>query len=223
MSPYYQDELVTIYHGDCLEVLASLPEIEGAKLFTDPPYNVGKDYGAESNDAMPPEIYRAWCALWIAQCRRICGEMTVFAPSVHLRAFWNLLGDGFQQIVMSWHHRGGVRGHFTRQFSSLLTSAKPSTNPVDHWAGTKSRAQGYYFHEETHDHPGYTSEHITGNVLTRLYEDTGTILDPFCGTGTTLFCAKERGMKAIGIEVEEKWCEVTANRLAQEVLDLRTG
>ena len=55
MKPYYQDEAVTIYHGDCRDVLPTLGP--GADLvLTDPPYNAGKDYGAAS-DAIPPEVY----------------------------------------------------------------------------------------------------------------------------------------------------------------------
>ena len=70
--------------------------------------------------------------------------------------------------------------------------------------------------EETYDHPGYTPIKIMSRFAAVL--STTTILDPFCGSGTTLVAAKQLGRKAIGIEISEKYCEIAIKRLGQEYL-----
>ena len=220
MKPYFQDEQTTIYHGDSLEVLASLSPVDGGFIFTDPPYNVGMDYGEQVNDSQPPEVFLAWTALWLERARLVAPTMSVYTPKKWLPKFWNILGHDFHQIVLSWNPHGRILNRYISQYAAILTNAEPGKPVKDHWGGIKSTAQGFYFHEDHFDHPGYTSEHVTGLALSRLHDEAGTVIDPFSGTGTSLYCAKARGMKGIGIEKEERWCEIAAERLSQGVLAL---
>lgn len=80
-------------------------------------------------------------------------------------------------------------------------------------------AKGLTGCKEATDHPTQKNVKLM-RTLIQMSKSEGTILDPFVGTGTTLRAAKDLGRKAIGIEIEERWCEVAANRMAQEVLDL---
>jgi DNA modification methylase len=86
------------------------------------------------------------------------------------------------------------------------------------WEDIRLKGEGYFFHEETYGHPGYTPYGICSRLIDLLGQDG--IIDPFCGTGTSLRAAKDRGIKAIGVELDEHWCEVAAKRMAQEVLPL---
>jgi DNA modification methylase len=67
LKPYYQDEWVTIYHGDCSEILPQLPKVD--LVLTDPPYNVGKDYGESVDDSMSTNEYKEWCNNWFLQLK----------------------------------------------------------------------------------------------------------------------------------------------------------
>jgi DNA modification methylase len=77
---------------------------------------------------------------------------------------------------------------------------------------------GYFFREETYAHPGYTSQDVTKRVLSSFAPASDLVIDPFCGSGTTLRAAKDLGIKSIGIEIEEKYCRIAVERLRQESL-----
>lgn len=69
------------------------------------------------------------------------------------------------------------------------------------------------------DHPTQKPEEIIVPLLKYSVPVGGTVIDPFCGSGSTLSAARNIGRSAIGIEIEEKYCEIAAKRLSQEVLD----
>jgi DNA modification methylase len=81
------------------------------------------------------------------------------------------------------------------------------------------KGEGYFFREETWEHPGYTPSGILRRAIDLFSSEGGLIIEPFCGTGTTLRAAKDMNRRAIGIELDEKWCEIAAKRMAQEVFD----
>jgi len=225
MKPYYQDKWVTIYHGDCREVLPlfkGLTKLYGkaiALLFTDPPYNVGKDYGIW-NDSMSDNEYLKFCNDWIKQCKQVAEELAVYLPRKYAMQYWQMLGEGFVQIVFPWSPEGAIRNGFVNQFASLLTNATPKQRTKDVWLNVQMRGMGYYFKEDDYGHTGYTSEDLTSRVLTAFSNQGDLILDPFLGSGTTCYCAKKLNRYSIGIEIEEKYCEIAARRCSQEVMEL---
>lgn len=215
-SPYYQDDLITLFHGDCRDIL---PSLDGEFFtFTDPPYNVGKDYGGW-NDSMPSEEYLDFCDQWIKEVKRLSPEICIYPPKKYLREYWNLLGGGYQQIVITWNPEGAYRGGFVDQYAVLLTNAKPKKRTKNLWTNMQVQGMGYFFKEDSFGHPGYTSEHITSRVVDCLANPTIPVLDPFGGTGTTARICKNIGRKCVTIEYSERWCEFIANqRMAQLVL-----
>jgi DNA modification methylase len=215
-KPYYQDDSATLYHGDCRDIL---PQLSGPFfLWTDPPYNAGKEYSGW-NDNMPEPEYLTFCEQWINQAKRLAPEICIYTPKSYLPNYWAMLGFEYQQIIIRKGPEGAIRGGFVDQFSTLLTNAKPKERIKNVWEKVQQRGNGYFFNENDFDHPGYTSEDLTGRVLRYLAGPDLPVLDPFAGTGTTARIAKNMGRKCVTIEYSEQWCEFIAKqRLAQMVL-----
>ena len=212
MEPYYERDGITIYHGDCREILPELPEVD--LLLTDPPYginykgcNASKSKGlgvmhdgiqgdAELMDLRfileyPSSVVSFGANNYPEQLphrgRWICWDkrLTVAADRMLGSAFemaWRNCKSGFDKMIRILH--GGVVN-------------------AD---GTGKRV-----------HPTQKPIELMSRVLD-MYPNANTILDPFMGSGTTLVAAKLEGRPAIGIELEERYCEIAANRLAQGVL-----
>ncbi|NTU67996.1 MAG: site-specific DNA-methyltransferase [Chlorobiaceae bacterium] len=214
MKLYYQDDAVTIYHGDCREVM---PQLDGFDFsFTDPPYNVGKNYG-QYDDRMPENKYFEWCDEWISMISERSNMMAVYPPKIYIRWFLNRLPD-HHLVIATWNPYGAIRGLYVHQYAPLLLPKKPYKKVQDHWGGCMVPGCGYFFTEKTYGHPGYTSEHITRLVIDCCSVAGQIILDPFGGTGTTGRAAKDLGRKAVLIEQNERYCEIAACRMGQEVL-----
>lgn len=220
MKPYFQDDLTTLYLGDVLEVLPQIDPGDGPVFgFTDPPYNVRKRYGENVRDDYPEAVFLAWTRLWIEMLRAVTDSMAIYVPAKHTRSMWNILGDDFRQVVCAWTPSGPIRDGIINQHATILTNARFAGNKSsgirDVWGNLPSKRMGYAFHEPEYGHPGSTSEGITRNAVGHLGRDCSTVIDPFAGSGTTLVIAKERGIRAIGIEKSEEWAEVAAKRIDQ--------
>ena len=208
LAPYYERDGITVYLGDCLEVLPTLEAVD--HVITDPPYNVGKDYGAWK-DNLPECEYAAFIA-GVAQHVQTARSQAWLAPKKHIRLFLNVFPEA--HIVVIKRGAGGpLRGGWSDQFDFLVTTGKPLRVWRDLWEDIRLKGEGYFFREDDFGHPGYTPAPIPTRTIS-LFTDPGeTILDPFMGSGTTLVAAKQLGRRAIGIELEERWAEVAVKRL----------
>jgi site-specific DNA-methyltransferase (adenine-specific) len=212
MKPYYKDASVTIYHTDCREILATL---SADTLVTDPPFNVGKNYGVSTDDLATDE-YGALMGL-LAACA--FDRQAWIAPTNRLAMFARLLGDEAKPVVIRRGAQGPKRWGWYDQFDMVLVRGKPNEYVTNLWDNIRLKGEGYFFREETYGHPGYTPYAILARLTGILTPPGGTMIDPFCGTGTSLVAAKSLGLRAVGIEIEEEYCEVAARRLCQEVFD----
>ncbi len=210
-KPYYEDESVRIYHGDCREILPLLEPVD--LVLTDPPYGIGYVHGAEYgpnaskfND-MP-----------------VVGDDVPFDPRP-LLVFKNIILWGANHYADKLPPSGGWLIWDKR----CMTVVNDQSDCEMAWTNIRNTARIYY-----HVWDGFRrgSEkdiprvHPTQKALglmrwcLELQPDAHTILDPFMGSGTTLRAAKDLGRKAIGIEIEEKYCEIAAKRMSQLVLPL---
>jgi DNA modification methylase len=202
MTPYYADDFVTIYHGDCRDVGIDL---DGPALVTDPPYGL--------NDLMDRPGDGKWQKLWSGGAPSWDREAPTFlvelASSRHQAIIW---GGNYFPLPPS---RGWlVWDKIVREFSSGHCELA--------WTNLDQPVRAFnYSHGQLASEGKY---HPTQKPLPLMRwcvgMTTGTILDPFMGSGTTLVAAKSLGRRAIGIEIEERYCEIAAQRCSQEVLGL---
>lgn len=203
----------TIHHGDCLDVLRSLAAGSATFAFTDPPYNVGKDYGAYQ-DAMPEEDYFLWCATWLAELKRVAmGNVALYPPKIHLLRFWNMLPE-HHQIVCAWSPEGAIRGNFVHQYIPLLVPNKPLQRTKDHWWNVQVPGLGYFYREESFGNPGQTSLDITTRIIQAFTRPGDTVIDCFAGVGTTGVACARLGRSFIGIELDAGYVEIARKRIA---------
>lgn len=219
---YYQDESVYIIHGDCREVLPLLPTGSIDLVMTDPPYNVGKDYGTYK-DKLKPKDYWA-LASWVKeQSDRIGGGNFVLVLGSYgdlLREWWNLVPEGKLIIVkMGAKSKNNVK-HLSLQYHAVLTTVRSSKGMSDLWEDIRWPGEGYFFNEPRYGHPAMTPEKLARRLAYLFSPDDGIIVDPFLGVGTMAIGAKVMGRKCIGIELEERFCAIAAKRCSQSIMRL---
>lgn len=211
MKPYYDHNGITIYHGDCRDILPSLPKVD--LVLTDPPYGVSK---ASWDREVPKEaIKQAW--------EITTGGMLCFWSAFDLNSIPELLGQSPKNTIVWWKPNLPALWMFDRsrlasQWEPCFYFSKPGYEPIerptDVWGinyPTNGSAQKV-------DHP--TQKPISLLLKCLKTFPSENLVDPFMGSGTTLRAAKDLGRKAIGIEIEEKYCEIAVKRLAQEVFPL---
>ena len=191
MRPYYDHGGIIIYHADNRDVLPHLAR--AAAIVTDPPYNVGKDYGTH-NDSMTPEQYAEWCKEIMSLCLPLSENQFWVAPRYKMALWLSLLPDA-HLIVIPRGACGPFRQGWSDQFETALAVGKPNKCFPDLWNGIRLKGEGYFFREETFDHPGYTPSPIMQRAVELFSNQGDTIIEPFCGTGTTLRTGQGFGAK----------------------------
>ena len=208
MKPYYQDDAVTIYLGDCREVLPTLGPVD--LVLTDPPYPREFDHVWDILADIVPLAMKDGASL-LTFLGHYQLPRVVAALDRHLTYRWLCIVEntGSQPIMHGWNIKVC--------FKPLLWYTKGSPPPYGLVRDNFSIKRGT-FAEAKRLH-GWGQAIIQEPILL-LSEPAATILDPFMGSGTTLRAAKDLGRKAIGIEIEERYCEIAAKRMAQAVLPL---
>lgn len=215
MKPYYQDSSVTIYHGDCREIVPTLGRFD--LLLTDPPYGIKADnrasilsrvklaaptdYGESDWDSKPLQISDVQMLLDSAEKAIIWGGNYFPLPPMPGWLVWDKLnGDSdFADCELAW------------------TNLKMAVRKLEFlWNGMLRAGEQ---RGKRRVHPTQKPVELMTWCL-GFAPDANTVLDPYMGSGTTLRAAKDLGRKAVGIEIDEAYCEIAARRMQQEVLAL---
>jgi site-specific DNA-methyltransferase (adenine-specific) len=238
--PYYADELVTLHHGDCLEVMAQLSAGSIGAVLTDPPYSSGgrrenarsirktmlrseKDDDWIHGDAMSTQGF-----IWLM---RQCGLQwrRILMPGGHALAFidWRMApnlaaalesADLRQHPILVWDKAAFGMGTIFRNQHEFIVhmSAGNPIEPQRRDVGNVLRFSAV--HESQRVHPTEKPVKLLHTLLSVVTPPAGLVLDPFAGAGSVLIAARDLGMRAIGIDSDERWCEQAARRLSQMVL-----
>ena len=241
MTPYYDEDGIVIYHGDCSEVLRELAKVD--HVITDPPYSEwvhDKQWiGAALTSDGTTRVSTAhkelgFNPLSAALRGRVCVEVA------HLCRRWFLTFTDIEAVFVWKQSIQTVGWDYVRacvwdkvdsapQFTGDRPAAGAEVIICAHPKGKKRWNGGGRRNVFRHavnaergakPHPSTKPESLMRELI-GLFTDAGeTVLDPFMGSGTTLVAAKRLCRKAIGIEIEERYCEIAAERLRQRVLAL---
>ena|SRR6185369_9896257 len=231
MKPYYEHGGITIYHGDCREILPALADDLAHEIVTDPPYGVqfqsswrrdtfDKITGDESQEVALQGIKEAIRVLRYSRHLYIFGRFDLsllpITPPVEL--IWDKQYVGMGDLNQPWGSQ--------HEYIQFCVSRKRDPGRETGSLAAKLR-RGTILSYPRKD--GSVTLHPTEKpvaLLRELIESSSrigeTVLDPFMGSGSTLEAARREDRNFIGIEIEEKYCEIAAKRLSQEVFQFNT-
>lgn len=214
VRPYYEDTGIVIYHADCRIVLPHLSPVD--LLLTDPPYGIGeargknktrtnaavaRDYGVSDWDDAPPPQWALELARSLARWQIVWGGNYFSLPPSRCWLVWDKDNTGdFADCELAWTNLDkAVRRIVYRWNGMLQEPGQPKEDRV---------------------HPTQKPQAVIRWALSHAPAGVRTVLDPWMGSGTTLVECKRLGLSCVGIEREERYCEVAAKRLAQGALPL---
>ncbi len=262
MKPYYQDDWVTIYHGDCREVLPTLPKVD--LVLTSPPYDNMRVYGGHGfkfERVIEPirlSLLPGAVLVWVVGDEVADGSESGSSFNHALR----FMNSGLKlHDTMIYKKNPAYIQSVNRYIQSfeymfVFSNGKPKTAnlirdrknlyPNQKIHGTKRKPDGTTekrfqkdsavfgvrnniweyetgfglgtAYKPAYEHPATFPEALAKDHINSWSNPGEVVLDPFSGSGTTLRAAKDLKRRAIGIEIEEKYCEIAALRMRQEVL-----
>jgi site-specific DNA-methyltransferase (adenine-specific) len=209
LKPYYEDELTTIYHGDCREILPQLEPV--ALLLADPPYGIGYVHSGGGKSAYQTQFAGV----------KVIGDDEPFDPT-------HLLAAGAKKMILwgannysallprsngwlIWDKREDGPSNSMGDCELAWTNFLGACRKYSHlWNGFNKRSE----RGQRRVHPTQKPIALMKWCIA-LAGNPQSILDPYLGSGTTLRAAKDLAIKSIGIEIDEKYCEIAVDRLRQ--------
>lgn len=239
MKPYYEDEATTIYLGDCLEVMDSLPDKSITTVLTDPPYSSGgrrenarslrksMTRAVEDEDWIRGDAMSTHGFIYLL---RACGVRwrRLLSDGGHVLSFidWRMAGhlaaalesaDLRQHPMLVWDKdRLGMGAIFRNQHEFIVhVSAGSPTPPARRDIPNVLR----FSPVRDGEHPTEKPDGLLKTLLSVVAPPTAVVLDPFAGSGSALAAARDLGHRSVGIEADERYAEVAAKRVSQQTFD----
>ena len=242
VKPRFDDGSITIFVGDSLDILPALQSDSFDAVVTDPPYSSGGRNQATARniiakadatecrqndewflgDNMGVDSYVRWMRQIAKECLRCVirgGHGYVFTDwrqYTNVVTAWESVGWTLRSVIVWDKNRGGAMGSFWRNnhewccvFAKGQPAPPPHRNCYNTWTGSKPQGSV---------HPTEKPLALMGYIISAIPKQTGAILEPFAGSGTTLQAAKNNGFRAVGIERSEVYADLCIKKLAQGIL-----
>ncbi|KKN22236.1 hypothetical protein LCGC14_0917370 [marine sediment metagenome] len=226
MKPYYQDEWVTIYHGDCHEILPTLEKVD--LVLTDPPYflpiqsYVGtRGNGYQKRMIGDLSVLKGYFELVFSDFEKVLNETGtyyIFCDAKSYPIFWQVMFPLCKNVrLLIWDKQISYNGYTWRHQHELIAWGElDKTDRIPTGDGDVIKCRGVL--QADRNHPAEKPVEVMEKLISK--HSAGIVLDPFMGSGTTLFASKQLNRHCIGIEIEEKYCEIAAQRCSQGVFNL---
>lgn len=206
MTPYYEKDGITIYNGDCLNVMKQFEDKSFDLVLTDPPYGVNLEY----------DIYKDTEDSWFKLMTQVIPEMKrigqmVILPSCQIRRLHWIYTNFPPDWLICWYKGStGCSAYigFNDWEPHIVYGKRKKVWMHDYFKATNNEKMGNY------GHPCPKPIEWANHLIEKSKSDT--ILDPFMGSGTTLVAAKKLSRKAVGIEISEKYCEIAVKQIEAE-------
>jgi site-specific DNA-methyltransferase (adenine-specific) len=235
--------MIQVIQGNCIEELKSTKDCSVDLVIADPPYNVGKDYG-NGSDRQQFEDYLSFTRLWLRECHRILkqdGTIYVFIGFRYISYLYQILETELKMYFInwiSWHYTQGIgktRGFSPRHDDILMFGKSPTykfnlddiripqkfyrkinnmrgANPGDVW----EISHIHYCQKNRQQHPTQKPEALIERMVLASSNEGDLVVDPFCGSGTTLRVCQQLNRNAIGIELNPDYVDLTKMRLKEK-------
>jgi predicted RNA methylase len=227
VKPYYQSGGVTLYHGDCREIL---PGLAADAVITDPPFGFGKYPTDVEVDAAALRVapvvavfgYPEWLCRWSMPLGAPSEWVTWWPTNAAAKAGGRhrLLPRQVEAIAVFGGplYADAVRVPRSASGSAIgaafKTSLSPTTRAADVW---RDPSPGIGFNARMRKHPNEKPISLMEKLVALCSLPGQLIADPFTGSGSTLLAARNLGRRAVGIELDERYCEVAAKRLEEGI------
>ena len=231
MKPYYEDGTVTIYHGDSRDIAPDLASESIDLLLTDPPYGMAFVSGWTLEKAT---VRSDGVRQGIRVARSVLNALEPsYAPGMHALVFchWESWPDFYDNLchlfqirnALIWSKTGGgmgdLRHEYAKDYEVILFGARSREREI-----SGKRIGAVLEHKRVPSAarfvPFQKPVGLLRSFVDRHCPPGGLVLDPFMGSGSSLIAAKQQGRSAIGIELEERLCEVAVERLSQQMLEV---
>ena len=226
-QPYWSGDGITLYHGDCREVLASLQRPLASAVVTDPPFFMpaqqyaGRDVSWQRSWADVSILSTWWDVIVGALTPMIQpnGHLLAFCDDASYPAFYPAIYTRWPNIGCLVWDKGRIgMGTAWRQSMELIIAARSRSA---YWGGDAATGNVLRFAPvppTERVHPVDKPEALLRALIEPITPPNGLVLDPFAGGGSTLTAARQLGRRAVGIELDERYCEIAARRLDQGIL-----
>ena len=226
VTPYYDTDGITIYHGDCMEIAEAIPQCD--IIVADPPFFMPAQHYASRSDWARSWGDTAILSRWWAHSLDVLGlrlkgtgSAFVFCDDESYSVFYPPTFNRFPAIsALIWNKgRIGMGSPWRHAHEFILHARRADAK----WRGSGGETDVLAFAPTSSArrfHPVNKPVSLLGKLISVSTDHGDIVFDPFMGGGSTLAAARDLGRRAIGIEIEERYCEVAANRLSQVTLNL---